>query len=151
MRQNIAPLCHALINAQHKVQIETAGSFWLDAWPDNLKTARYDIDIIVSPKTALINSFIRDNAEGWKYIISCAASFDPHDGLPIYDTQSLTRPYARPLAKPPHGFPPSRVYLQPMDEEDAAKNYANRGLCAEIAKKRGYRVSLQVHKILGVP
>ena len=42
------------------------------------------------------------------------------------------------------------VYVQPMDEYDAAKNAANRKLALELAMEHGYRLSLQTHKILDI-
>jgi organic radical activating enzyme len=37
-----------------------------------------------------------------------------------------------------------------MDEYDADKNDANLKLAMELAKRRGYRLSLQLHKIMGI-
>ncbi len=42
------------------------------------------------------------------------------------------------------------VFVQPMDEYDADKNDANLKLAMELAKRRGYRLSLQLHKIMGI-
>jgi organic radical activating enzyme len=42
------------------------------------------------------------------------------------------------------------VFLQPMDEYDDASNKANLQRAMELAQRHGYRVSLQLHKIMGV-
>ena len=42
------------------------------------------------------------------------------------------------------------VYVQPMDEYDDEKNAANLRLAMELAQRHGYRLSLQLHKIIGV-
>ena len=141
LRQNIAALCNRLGLAGHRVQIETAGSF-----PPPLQAAWW-VDIVVSPKTPTVNTVIRDRAIAWKYIVSCFQQQDT-DGLPITNTQGDGVP--KPLAKPPTGIQPSRVYLQPMDECDADKNADNLRLCIKLAQMHGYRVSLQQHKIMGV-
>jgi 7-carboxy-7-deazaguanine synthase len=42
------------------------------------------------------------------------------------------------------------VYVQPMDEYDAEKNAANIALALQLAQSRGYSLSLQLHKVLGI-
>jgi len=42
------------------------------------------------------------------------------------------------------------VYIQPMDERDEHKNLANRERAAQLAMKTGGKLSLQLHKILGI-
>ena len=46
---------------------------------------------------------------------------------------------------------PIPIYVQPMDEVDAEKNAANLALATQLALAKGYRLSLQLHKIVGVP
>ena len=45
---------------------------------------------------------------------------------------------------------PIPVYVQPMDEYDTAKNQANVKRSTELALAHGYRLSLQMHKIVGI-
>lgn len=143
MRQNLAPLI-ALLYAGHAVQIETAGSFW---WEELQNLA--SLKIVVSPKTPHVHPEIRKMAYAWKYIISESQIIDV-DGFPVTDTQDRGS-RARPLAKPPTDFPGMNVYLQPMDEGDELRNRKNLNRCIRLAKTHGYRVSLQQHKIMGVP
>ena len=42
------------------------------------------------------------------------------------------------------------VYVQPMDEMDAKKNVRNMRLATQLALEHGYRLSLQMHKIVGI-
>ncbi len=42
------------------------------------------------------------------------------------------------------------VYVQPMDMGNAAMNAENAALAVELAKRHGYRLSLQLHKLLGI-
>jgi organic radical activating enzyme len=73
----------------------------------------------------------------WKYVISSAQEIGM-DGLPVG------------LARPLKGTPTSRVYLSPMDEYVVDKNRWNRQRCAELSMKHGYRLMLQLHKLVGV-
>ncbi len=145
MRQNILPLCDLLHDGGHLVQIETAGSFWFQS--DTFKTRAPHV--VVSPKTNYVNPQIEELADAWKYIIDSEDEKDKYDGLPIVDFQRTGNKL--PLAKPPAGTPPEFIWVQPCDTGDKERNRVNHTICVELAKKYGYRVSIQQHKILGVP
>jgi 7-carboxy-7-deazaguanine synthase len=151
MRQNILPLCQAMVQASHRVQIETAGSFWfagaLSLGRD--AAASIGIEIVVSPKGPTVDEQLRQYAVAWKYIIAHDTEVDDF-GIPITNTQNPDGKL-RGLAHPPLGFPKDRVYLQPMNTQDRSVNQSNTKRCIELALKFGYRVSLQQHLILGVP
>jgi len=155
MRQTIAPLCSALITAGLRVQIETAGSFWFDGDDEHAIShcmSSPELSIVVSPKTPSVDPLIATYANAWKYVVNVQSDLDPRDGLPVVNYQSTVRGWrARPLARPPQGTPPRCVYVQPMDEGDAARNTANRAHAVDLARRFGYRVSLQQHKLLGLP
>lgn len=152
LRQNIVPLCRWLLARGHKVQVETAGSFWfLGTAPDHLTVySEFPVSLVVSPKTPKVHDLISVNACAWKYIISASMELGLEDGLPITNTQHPAGSRPKPLARPPAGTAHEQVYLQPMDEYDVQKNSDNIGRCVELALKYGYRVSLQQHKILKV-
>jgi organic radical activating enzyme len=134
LRQNILPLCIALHDAKFNVQIETAGTLWLDYL--NLYA-----DVVVSPKTANIHRHARKYAYAFKYVIS---GNDEHDGyIPITATQPNTRPQR--LATPRDG---ATVYLSPCDEYDVEKNAANRRLVGRLAMRHNVIAGLQLHKFL---
>jgi len=145
LRQNIAPLCCALVSAGHHVQIETAGNLpFQDSIPP------YGVDVVISPKTHSIHESLLPVTTAFKYIIS-AKQILGEDGLPITNTQDLegkSRPLARPTQSPDWHIIP--VYLQPMDEYSDEANKVNRALCVALSLKHGYRISLQQHKILGI-
>jgi organic radical activating enzyme len=42
------------------------------------------------------------------------------------------------------------IYVQPMDAYDPARNQANVAHALQLAQTRGYRLSLQTHKLLGI-
>lgn len=129
LRQNIAPLCEALLAQDFKVQIETNGTLW--------RPLPEGVDIICSPKhTGMGYMPIRDDLlrriSALKFIISAQDEKYGHVGdvgQGLYHTP---------------------VYVQPMDEYDAARNAENVAYAAELAMRHGYRLSLQLHKILEI-
>lgn len=152
MRQNVFPLIRALVANGHRVQVETAGSFWFtvsadDTGPLLRLLEQQALSIVCSPKTSSVHPMVRATASAWKYIVSTAQSRDAITGLPVVNFQR-TRAGDALLATPPASAP---VFLQPMDEQNEEQNKANRDLCVALALKHAYRVSIQTHKILGVP
>jgi len=129
MRQNIVPLCDALLEKGYKVQIETNGTIYRPL-PDA-------VDVICSPKLASKANYtplrpdILPQVDALKFIISTT-----HQGYDVIGDvgQAAEMP----------------IYVQPMDEEDEAKNLANRELARHLADEHGYRLSLQTHKLLNI-
>ncbi len=129
LRQNIAPLCEALIAEGFKVQIETNGTLY--------RELPKDVDIICSPKNTGNGYFpVRDDllarVNAFKFIISAQDKLYDHVG----DVGQQT--YSTP------------IYVQPMDEYDEKRNAANMALALRLATEHGYRLSLQTHKMLGI-
>lgn len=127
LRQPIEALCAALIERGFKVQIETNGTLY--------RELPQEVDIICSPKNTGVGYFpIRPDLlariNAFKFIIS-----------------AQLKEYAQ-VGEVGQGDTP--VYVQPMDEQDDAKNAANLALAMELASRYGYRLSLQLHKIIGV-
>lgn len=128
-RQNIAPLCAALLAAGMKVQIETNGTLWREL-PE-------EIDIICSPKHtgggyAPVRPDLLPRISAFKFLISAQ---DSRYCRVVEIGQSAWN---------------TPVYVQPMDEYDPARNAANRELAVKLAMEEGYRLSLQTHKLLGI-
>lgn len=144
MLQDLTPLIKLLCLSAHMlVQIETAGTVWPDQFSDipwNMVT------LVVSPKTPKVHPSIAVTANAWKYIIR-EGGVDLSDGLPNWSTQ---KPNERQKLFRPSPLRRDIIFVQPCDEEDELRNDANLQATAEIALKFGYRVSLQVHKLLGV-
>lgn len=144
MRQNIVPLLRDLIHV-HKVsvQIETAGTLW----PQDLVFDEFygNLHLVCSPKTGKLHQDIRSYCEDYKYIIRADDPGHPSDGLPTRSTQNesdnlLFRPTVT-----------DTIWLQAMDEQDEIKNKNNLSEAARRCMRFGYRLSLQQHKILGLP
>lgn len=158
MRQNIVPLCFHLtslpmVRADYRhVQVETAGSFWPHDARDgallkDMVTSGL-VSLVVSPKTAHVDTRVERLATAWKYVVGVDTEVGA-DGLPLSCTQ---RPGARAtLARPPAGTAPQQVFLQPRDDGDEEANRGNRARCVQLVQANGYRLSLQQHKILELP
>lgn len=129
MRQNIVPLCEALLAQGFTVQIETNGTL--------LQPVPPQVHIVCSPKNAgrgyaPIREDVLARAQALKFIVS-------HRD-PLYrDVPEL--------GQTAFGTP---VYVQPMDEYDEVANTMNRSHAASLAQEFGYILSLQTHKILGI-
>ena len=133
MRQNITPLCEVLLQQGFEVQIETNGTLY-QALPDN-------VNIVCSPKNTgngygPIRPDLLAKIDALKFIIS-----PNHDG---YQHVAEWCDGAANTNLPP-------IYVQPLDEQDEQKNQANTQYTMELAKRCGYRLSLQLHKILQIP
>lgn len=136
------------------IQLETAGTL---ANPDTITFIHghpeVEVTFVCSPKTpAVIPSLQNDSVFSvyWKYIIRARDKFDPRDGLPLSSTQihGKETPLFRPIREDLENSSP--IFVQPCDEGDPTLNQANQSLAAAIAMKHGYRLSIQLHKIVGV-
>lgn len=137
-RQPIDTLVRKLqAEGYHRIQIETAGSFWRDCM------GTYGVHTVVSPKNGFVHPKVAENATCFKYVIDHRHTLDV-DGLPICNTQG--RDAETPLAKPPAGMP---VYLSPLDPYNALHLAKNKKLVGELALKHHYIAGIQLHKELG--
>jgi 7-carboxy-7-deazaguanine synthase len=137
-RQNIAPLVEALLAKGLQVQIETAGTLWVDL-PDHK-----NLMIVCSPKTKNLHEKIVPRLAAYKYVVADGDA-DPADGLPTHSTQKPGQPTR--LARPAPGVP---VFLSPRDDHDPTRNAANLKFAAALALRHGYRLTLQMHKLIGL-
>src|SRR4030042_1026712 len=134
-RQDIREMVDYLITYYGDVQIETAGTLWLNA-------LHPEAQIVVSPKTGKLNQEIINRAKYYKYIIRDGEIGD--DGLP----NVMPTGVAGDVARPPAG---SVVYLQPCDDHDSHRNVNNLRAARDAALRFGYRLSIPQHKILELP
>ena len=150
--QDVVPLCSQLLLNKHHVQIETAGT----VWPRDLESLlqpfpAIGVSVVVSPKTKKVHHEVFINACAWKYIIPNLESVSTEDGLPIRGTQPNLG--GGPPRRPPTEFDKSNIFIQPCDfgpgQEDLTA--ASQRACVHIVQRFGYRLSLQLHKIVGLP
>jgi 7-carboxy-7-deazaguanine synthase len=132
---------------EFRVQIETCGICACPELPELLGEFPRAIFITVSPKppstaaTAYmkVDSGILAACREIKFVVSDA--LDVEERIPRFMEECGER-----LALKP--FP--RICLQPVDHGERDKNMAARGLCTALALRTGWRVSAQIHKMLGI-
>ncbi len=128
LRQPLTPLCDALLEKGYKVQIETNGTLF--------QPLDKRVDIVCSPKAgshgyAPLRPDMLNVVSALKFIISAS---DPlYNHVPdIGQGRDML------------------VFIQPMDEYDDQKNAANLSHCLKLAQQQNVRLSVQLHKIIGV-
>ncbi|MBL0320344.1 MAG: 7-carboxy-7-deazaguanine synthase QueE [Alphaproteobacteria bacterium] len=128
-RQPIEALCQALIDGGFEVQVETNGTLF--------RAIHRHVHIICSPKNTgsgyqPIRPDLLRRLSGVKFIISA------HH--PLYQDVADIGQYEWAIP----------TYVQPMDEGNPQKNKANLDHAKHLALTQGYRLSLQIHKIIGI-
>ncbi len=129
LRQNINLLCKELLQAGYEIQIETNGTIYQEV-PD-------DVKFVCSPKMSNesyspIRKDVLQHTIAIKFLISSQ--------LPGYSK-------IEEVGQSEFGIP---VYVQPIDEGDAHINFVNTELAVKLVKRHNARLSLQVHKIIGI-
>lgn len=129
LRQPIEFLVERLLDLGLKVQIETNGTLY--------RKLPKKVDIVCSPKAGKNGYYpIRPDllkvVSAFKFIIS--KNIAEYSTVPDLGFQG-------------HKVP---IFVQPMDEQDEAKNLANRNYAMDLAIKNNYRLSIQIHKILEI-
>lgn len=125
LRQPIESLCKDLIAKGFQIQIETNGTLY--------RELPKEVQIVCSPKVmAPIRGDLLKRLTALKFLISAT---DPkYDHVPD-------------VGQNEYGIP---VFLQPMDEGQKELNKDNEKLAIEISLQKGYRLSYQLHKVLGI-
>jgi 7-carboxy-7-deazaguanine synthase len=147
LRQDPTTLLIQLLNlGTELIQIETAGT----VWPKNAELDRLvatgKVQLVCSPKTPKIHEFVIGNCDHYKYVIT-AGETDPDDGLPNRGTQVATKDKLQKLYRASSS---DTIWLSPCDAYDNERNYNNMVEARDLCLKHGYRLSLQVHKIINV-
>lgn len=147
--QNIIPLIRLLRQSSFDVQVETAGTVWLP----ELETMMYFLStefLVCSPKTPKVHPRIAALCSHWKYIVS-DSNLSSVDGLPEASTQKETPACADHVLYRPDPDTHHTVWLQPLDAGDTQQTARNTQAALDSCLKYGYRLSLQLHKMLGLP
>jgi organic radical activating enzyme len=139
-RQNISVLVARLLLANYRVQIETNGMLYRE-----LSWGNPDLHVVCCPKAASVSEQLLPNIMAWKYVIR-EGEIDPQDGLPLSHLGRKSSP-----ARFPDGFPLEQVFVNPMDEGDAAANQRNLEAAADVCLQYGYRLGVQMHKLANLP
>ncbi len=153
MRQSCVALIKSLLDhcVEH-VQIETAGTLWEEGLEDLINGGH--VSLVCSPKTPKIHPMIYKHCAHYKYIIR-AGHVDREDGLPVGGTQannlSIRQRLFRPWDVATGSTMQTTVWLSPCDEHDEEKNKKNTAAALDAVMFFGYRLSLQTHKMVGLP
>lgn len=103
------------------VQIETNGTII----PNHFASYWGSVDIVVSPKALPVDDAMKQRADAVKFVVK--------EGI-----TPCTKDYTCP------------IYIQPMDEKDPVKNKKNQEWAVKLCLEYGYRLSLQLHKLLEI-
>lgn len=128
-RQPIEKICNLLLKDNYKVQIETNGTLY--------RPINEDVEIICSPKISngkynLIRSDLLKRITAFKFLIS--ENMKEYSIVPD-------------LGQFENNIP---VFIQPMDQYNELLNRKNEQLTIDLVLKKGYRLSYQIHKKLGL-
>lgn len=137
-RQNINKLVEVLLGYGYKVQVETNGSLTLPTFPWKEAT------VVVSPKSGLVHPEIRQHAHAWKFVVE-------HDQINERGFPLRVLGIGLTIAEPEWDFPKHKIYIQPLDEQDEARNKLHLAAAVGVCMEHGYRLCLQTHKIAGLP
>jgi 7-carboxy-7-deazaguanine synthase len=136
-RQRLFELARILTSLSYLVQIETNGTLPAHSLEP------LNVHIVVSPKSGRVNPSVWAQASSVKYVLS-AGSIASDDGLPILALGHTAYPR---VARPPEDWR-GAIYVQPADDEHYDANLA---AAISSAGRFGYRLSLQTHKLIGLP
>lgn len=123
-------------------QIETAGT----VWPEGLEgfLVGGNCTLVCSPKTPTLHAKMDKYCNHWKYIMR-DGEMSLLDGLPLKSTQVEGKDMR--VYRAQRGV----IYAQPCDEgDDAEATRANLDAAVKASMAFGYRLSLQLHKIVGL-
>lgn len=140
--QNVVPFVKAMTSRFFRVQIETAGTVWV---PDLEKC---DVTIVCSPKTGKVHPMVYKKCRHFKYVVGTGDAISKYAGI-AFALTTATQPKTKPkeLASP---SPSAVIWIQPRDDHDAEKNAENLKFATKACLDGGYRMGVQLHKLLGV-
>ena len=143
-RQVLRPLISGLqVAGNYIIQIETNGTLCERDLP-------FGTELVISPKAGKLAQAIYDQPKAvsaFKYVLK-ADDIVESDGLP---RRALDHPASPMVARPPEWVSNRKVYVQPADEQDPVANRRNLEACIAAVHKFGYTLSIQQHKIIGLP
>jgi 7-carboxy-7-deazaguanine synthase len=145
-RQNVGPFIRQAVQDGYAVQIETNGTLAPDDPTSVFPWFADGLTIVCSPKTSTIHYELAPHVDAVKYVVA-DGYIDTTDGLPLAVLGKVCR-----VAKPPKHLKnrPERVFIQPQDDQDPVRNEKNLRTAVAICKEFGYRLSVQLHKLVGV-
>lgn len=149
LRQRIGELVWTLFMRRKgiTVQLETAGNLWDPSLESSLileARRRGTFVIVTSPKTPKVHPNIAEWCHHYKYVIRHEEV--GVDGLPCMGTQPQTK--GKPVNIWREHSPKDTVWVSPCDDKDQLLNMLNMEEAVRSSMTHGYRLSLQVHKVV---
>ena len=144
--QNIVPFVKQMNRMGIACSVETAGTIFYPELREVFSPTRGIAEnlIVCSPKTPKIADGLEEIVGAWKYIVKHGGV--GVDGLPNLSTQYNGRHSN--IFRP--SFPSVPIYVQAMDELDERQNKLNLEAAAHSASVFGYRLCVQIHKLVGL-
>jgi organic radical activating enzyme len=139
LRQDIGRLVRLCFEEGYSVQIETNGTLYRS----DLPFGSLGLSVVCSPKTGKIDSRLMPFISAYKYVVRYG-EVDEGDGLPVSVLGRKER-----VARPTYNNV-SQVFVQPADEGHGDRNRLNTQVAVDVCLKFGYRLGLQIHKIVGL-
>lgn len=146
LAQDIRELCSSLIDKRFLIQVETSGVACLDANIAFLKMMRNWVKIVCSPKGTRLATGLESLIGFYKYV--CAVSLIDDCGLPMRTLRASDKINSVYRDQDFLIYNPDKVFLQPLDEGDPIKNRNNLMFCAETCAEYGFRLTVQMHKMI---
>ena len=104
--------------------------------------------MILFPKTSKIHKWNVENAAAFKYVLK-HDEIDKTDGLPTRALEHTSKPVVQ---RPREGIEEHLVFVSPYDASFSdfvnAENKKNMQACIDSCMKFGYRMGVQLHKII---
>jgi organic radical activating enzyme len=136
-----------------KVQIETAGTLWDESLRRYLEGG--EAELVCSPKTPRIHPMIMRYCRHYKYIVT-SGEVSKQDGLPDRGTQPNNQHMPQRIFRPwdienAPALHRCTIWVSPCDAHDPEQTKLNTQTAVNSALQFGYRLSLQIHKMVGLP
>lgn len=136
--QNIIPLCRELRRRQFRVQIETAGTIWIPGLEG------CEVMFVCSPKTAKVHKEIAARCIHYKYVVGTDNEIVDGKVKASYQVSSKLQILAQPARDD------ATIWIQARDDIKAGANAANLIFARDLCLEHGYRLCVQLHKLVGV-
>jgi len=135
--QPLNKLLAFLLNRGFRVQLETNGTLWQEELRELLKNPA--VTVVCSPKDKHeIHNLLTWFVSFYKIVYGA-------------DDASIPKCFGADDVSIPKCFGAcSQVFIQPRDDQDAEKNNKNLQASIQLCLEKGWRLSLQTHKMLGL-
>ena len=157
LQYNLALLCMYLTSSGYSVQIETSGSVCTTARANAIEWMKREenrkITIICSPKTSRLAPAIIPLIDCYKYVLR-HDNINEMNGLPLKAYCGTGNMYIPIKRKEENDlevhYIDTPIWVMPCDEHDEALSLKNIEAVKNSCLKFGYRLCLQLHKLVGV-